>query len=530
MKRVLDRAPALWTHGIHLKEGSIHKKQVQLHSGKQSMNRIEFLKTLGFGAVAVGAGQSLLTGCMNHDMAEMSAVAPTIQEGAFTTPLPLMKTVASGASLKAGTQTHAIVPGKPASVLGYNDSMLGPVFRVERGVPVTIPFTNSLTEETNIHWHGLVVPASMDGHPDQLVKSGQSFTYTFTLDQPAGMAWYHPHPHMKTGKQVYMGLAGLFIVDSPEERALKLPSGDLELPLVIQDKRLDASGTPVYNPSMPEVMVGYMGDTLVVNGVNAPFHPVATRTYRLRLLNGSNGRIYNLALSNGEAFHVIGSDGGLLPAPERVSSLLLAPGERVDLLVDFSKAALNSEVFLQSSAFSGVSSQGSQTFKLVKFMVNRSEADPFKMPASFPALATLSPASATKTRKLTIGDAMHGAGGHSNKKPMAGMHTINGKTYDAARIDESVALNSTEIWEFDNSMGDEPHPMHLHGTLFQVVGRSGGRGSLMAHEKGWKDTVLVMPKETVRVIVRFQRTGKFVFHCHNLEHEDDGMMLNYEVK
>ncbi len=217
---------------------------------------------------------------------------------------------------------------------------------------------------------------------------------------------------MKTGKQVYMGLAGLFIVDSPEERALKLPSGEFELPLVIQDKRLNAAGTPVYNPTMPEIMVGYMGDTIVVNGVNAPFHAVATRTYRLRLLNGSNGRIYNLALSNGDAFHVIGSDGGLLPAPERVNSLLLAPGERVDLLVDFSKSALNSEVFLQSIAFGNVNSQGSQTFKLVKFVVNRSEVDSFKMPSSFPSIATLAPSAAVKTRRFIIGDAMHGSGGH----------------------------------------------------------------------------------------------------------------------
>jgi blue copper oxidase len=467
------------------------------------MKRNEFLKRLGFGAAAIGAGENLLFGCMKHDMEAMNAVAPTIQEGAFSTRLPFLKTENSGAALKAGNQTHALVSGKPANVLGYNNGLLGPLIRVERGVPVTVPFTNSLAEDTNVHWHGLLVPAGMDGHPDQLIKPGQSFTYSFTLQQPAGMAWYHPHPHMNTGRQVYKGLAGVFIVDSPEERALKLPAGDQELVLVIQDKRLDAAGAPVYTPTMPDIMVGYMGDTIVINGVNAPFHPVATRTYRLRVLNGSNGRIYNLALSNGDAFHVIGSDAGLLPAPQQVGSLLLAPGERVDLLVDFSKTPLNSDVFLQSNTFSGVDSQGAQTFRLVRFRVERSETDTFKMPVSLPSLTSLSPSSASKTRKFIIGSEMHSSGGHQGKNSMAGMHTINGKTYDASRIDESVALNSTEIWEFDNSMGDEPHPMHLHGTFFQVVGRVGGRGTLVAHEKGWKDTVLVMPKETVRVLVRF---------------------------
>lgn len=494
------------------------------------MNRIEFLKRLGFGAVAIGAGESLLGSCMNHDVMASRSVAPTVREEACITPLPIPKTADSGTGLKSGTTTHAIVAGKPTSVLGYNDGLLGPLFRVERGTTVTIPFTNNLGEDTNIHWHGLVVPASMDGHPDQLVKPGQSFAYSFTLHQPSCMAWYHPHPHMNTGQQVYKGLAGIFVVDSPEERALNLPSGDHELVLVIQDKRLDASGTPVYKLTMPEIMVGYMGDTIVINGVSAPFHPVASRTYRLRVLNGSNGRMYNLALSNEAAFHVIGSDGGLLPAPAPVSSLLLAPGERADLLVDFSKTPVNSDVFLQSNAFGGVDSQGAQAFKLLRFRVERSEPDPFRMPAVLNSIPSLPASAVSKTRKFLIGSEKHSSGGHGGSKAMAGMHTINGKTYEGSRIDESVTLNSTEIWEFDNSAGDEPHPMHLHGAVFQVMSRVGGRAALVAHEKGWKDTVLVMPRETVRIVVRFQHPGKFVFHCHNLEHEDDGMMLNYEVR
>jgi FtsP/CotA-like multicopper oxidase with cupredoxin domain len=495
------------------------------------MKRNDFLKTLGFGTAGMLVGESLLSGCMNHDMAAMDmATAPTVVEGAFTTILSIPETITSGTALNARSQNAAILAGKSGQVLGYKNGILGPTFRVQRGNTVTIPFTNGLSEETNIHWHGLLVPASMDGHPDQMVMPGQSFSYTFKIDQLANMAWYHPHPHEKTGKQVFMGLAGMFIVESPEEKALNLPSGTYELPLVIQDKRLSADGTTLYEPTLEEVMIGYMGETVTVNGVNAPFQNVATRMYRLRIINGSNGRMYNLALSNGNAFMVIGSDGGLLPAPETVTSLLLAPGERADLLVDFSKMALNSDVFLQSNTFSGVSSQGSQTFKIMKFTVNKAETDTFQMPVSLNTVTQLLTSAAAKTRVFDIGIAMDMSGGHGGSMAMKGMHTINGKIYSSERIDESINVNSTEIWEFDNTKGDEPHPMHLHGTFFQVISRTGGRGNILPHEKGLKDTVLTMPGEKVRIIVKFERVGKFVFHCHNLEHEDDGMMLNFEVK
>ena len=187
-------------------------------------------------------GESLLSGCMNHDMAAME-MAPTVVEGAFMTILPIPETITTGTALNARSQNAAILAGKFNQVLGYKSGILGPTFRVQRGSTITIPFTNSLSEETNIHWHGLLVPANMDGHPDQMVMAGQSFNYTFKIDQAANMAWYHPHPHEKTGKQVFMGLAGMFIVESAEEKALGLPSGSYEIPLVIQDKRLDTNGS-----------------------------------------------------------------------------------------------------------------------------------------------------------------------------------------------------------------------------------------------------------------------------------------------
>lgn len=494
------------------------------------MNRQDFLKTLGLGTVASLTGSSLLSSCNVHDMSGMDmegmeATAPTVAEMPFTNPLRFPETITGNGQLTAQSVTEAIMPGKNGRALGYRNGMLGPTIRVQSGSDVSLRFTNNLTEETNIHWHGLVVPADMDGHPTQLVQPGANFTYAFRLNQAANMAWYHPHPHEKTGKQVYMGLAGMIIVETPQERALNLPSGSYELPLVIQDKRLDAGGSPTYNPSMNDVMIGYMGETVMVNGVAGAVHAVATRMYRLRIVNGSNGRIYNLALSTGAPFQLIGGDGGLLSAPEEVTGLLLSPGERTDLLVDFSKVAVGTDVYLKSNTFGGASSQGKQAFNLLKFSVTKAETESFRMPTSLPAVAALSTVSATRTRLFDIGIAMEGMSGMN----MRGMHTIGGKTYLASRIDETVKLGDTEIWEFDNSKGDEPHPMHLHGTFFQVVSRVGGRNTVYAAEKGLKDTVLVMPGERVRILTQFNKPGTFVFHCHNLEHEDDGMMLNFRV-
>lgn len=495
------------------------------------MNRQHFLKTLGLGTVASLTGSSLLTGCNTHDMSAMNMMpgmenmGPTITEVPFITPLRFPETIAGSGQLTAKSVTDALMPGKNARVLGYRGGMLGPTIRVQNGSDVSLRFTNNLNEESNIHWHGLLVPAEMDGHPTQLVQAGGSFTYSFRLNQAANMAWYHPHPHEKTGKQANLGLAGMIIVETDAERALNLPSGSYELPIVIQDKRLDNSGSPTYNPGMNDVMIGYMGETITVNGVAGAFQNVSTRMYRLRIVNGSNGRIYNLALSNNAPFWIIGSDGGLLSAPEQVTALLLSPGERTDLLVDFSKVAVGTDVFLKSNTFGGASSQGGQAFNILKFTVNKAETDPFRMPASLATVSPLSTASATKTRLFDIGISMEGMAGMNRR----GMHTIGGKTYLGSRIDETIKLGDTEIWEFDNSKGDEPHPMHLHSTFFQVVSRVGGRNTIYASEKGLKDTVLVMPGERVRIIVPFNKPGLFVFHCHNLEHEDDGMMLNFKV-
>jgi len=453
----------------------------------------------------------------------------TVTEGDFSRLLGFPAQAGTSHTLTAQSTTAALT-GNTIPVLGYQPGkVLGPTFRVQSGDAVNVLLQNNLTEHTNIHWHGLKIPALMDGHPDQLANPGGTFSYQFTINQRAGLSWYHPHPHMLTGKQVVRGLAGLFIINDAEEAARNLPSGAFELPLVIQDKRI-TSNSINYNSLMEEVMAGYMGESILVNGIYAPYTNVATRFYRLRILNGSNARVYNLALSNNADMVIIGNDGGLLKNPSSVKEILIAPGERLDVLVNFSGNAIGSEIFLTSNEFgNGGDAQGKQRFKIMKFKIANIFTDTFTVPSILSNVTPIIASSAVKTRTFEISNAMEHHGYPMNNG-MQMRHRINEKLYDNNRIDETVAANTNEIWVFDNSKGDEPHPMHLHGVFFQVLQRSGGRNNLIASETGWKDTVLVMPGETVSIIVPFENNnGKFVFHCHNLEHEDDGMMLQYQL-
>lgn len=466
----------------------------------------------------------LLSGCSSND----TDLGINVTEGDFTTALPSPPTTNGVTTLTAQFTTQTIFSGKSSKVLGYQSgSILGPTMVVNTGDVLSVNLQNNLSETTNIHWHGLITPANMDGHPEDVTQPGGSFNYTFTIAQRAGMYWYHPHPDGHTAKQAYLGLAGAIIVRDAEENALNLPSGEFEVPLVIQDKRISADNALDYSPTTNDVMTGYMGKYITVNGVYAPFKNVKTATYRFRVLNGSNGRIYNLGFSNGATFKVIGSDGGLLATSQTVSSLLLGPGERADILVDFSTYAVGTEVFLVNNLFSAGTSQGKQKFNITKFIVETKVTDSFTLPTKLSAIIPMTANSASKTRTFDISNMeMSGMGGMA----MKGMHRINNKVYDKNRIDEVVTAGSTEIWVFDNSQGDEPHPMHIHGVQFQVLDRAGGRDSLIASEKGWKDTILLLPGEKVRVIMTFSNNkGLYVLHCHNLEHEDDGMMLQFEV-
>lgn len=486
------------------------------------MNRKQFIRKAGLGTSAL-ALSPLLTSCMLNKQ---------VEAGDFAVRLPFpneitsnnFDLVASEASVQLSENLHL-------SGYQFNGSIPGPTIRKKRDDSVTIRFENNIGRESIIHWHGLIVPPDMDGHPRDVITGG-TYDYQYRLTQRAGTYWYHPHPHHITGEQVYKGLAGFYIIEDEEEKTLNLPDGQYEIPLVIQDRRVDDSGNIIYNPSMPErMMTGFLGDQILINGVPTPFHEVSPDVYRLRILNGSNARIYNLAFANNASFTVIGSDGGLLPEAIETNELLMAPGERADLLVDFSlfeetKIRLISKPFdLPSGGMMGgmqnmMGGSGPQQgagFSLMEFRITgEAQSTAVSLPqklseSNFPAASE-----ADNTRCIRLAMEM-----------MTG-HTINGRQFEMERVDERVNQGDIEIWEFVND-SNEPHPMHIHAVQFKVLERSGNRGFLPT-ETGWKDTVLVMPGERVSVIMNFDAPkGVYVFHCHNLEHEDNGMMANVEI-
>ncbi|MGB9591805.1 MAG: multicopper oxidase family protein [Candidatus Kryptoniota bacterium] len=404
--------------------------------------------------------------------------------------------------------------------------------------------------------NGLLLPEEMDGHPRYAVAPGVNYDYDFQVINRAGTYWFHPHPHQLTGAQVYFGLAGLFIVSDEEEAALGLPSGEYDLPLVIQDRTFDVQNKMVYLANgMMDQMIGFLGDTILVNGAPNAQMDVKASAYRLRLLNGSNSRIYKLAWQDGTPLTVIATDGGLLETPATRDYLTLAPGERLELWVDFS-GRMGDEMRLVSLPFSGFSSNGGMMmggsnlplgapFDILRLKVGEKGADINPLPAR---LSTI--------KRHDAKDAINQNNPRLFKLAMQGMvHTINGNVFemDAVAQNEVVKLGDLEIWEFANLEGSEggmgmggsmmnmamPHPMHIHGVQFQVLKRQFTKGSEAAYhdlsagfvDDGWKDTVLVMPSEKVQVLVRFENyVGTFLYHCHNLEHEDAGMMRNYRIE
>jgi blue copper oxidase len=371
----------------------------------------------------------------------------------------------------------------------YNGLMPGPTFRIDRGGSARFTLKNGLPEPTITHWHGMVVDHANDGHPMEAVPPGGTYSYSFPVNQRAALNWYHPHPHMMTGEQVALGLAGAFVVNDAEEAALGLPSGAYEVPLVLRDTTLDRSGNMLYKPRSG----GFEGQIPLVNGTRDPYLGVDTALYRFRILGGSNARIFRLALSNGAPFTLIGNDGGLLASSVSVATIDLAPGERLDVLVDFRSATVGTSVMLRD-LLAG--------WDLLEFRVVRQVSVPGTIPSSLSSIAPLTGPVRTRTFSFD------------------GMSKINGLEYDMNRIDLQVPFGDVERWRFITN-GNAPHPVHVHGASFQVVSRTGGRGRLFPWERGWEDTVLLNDRESVEVLIRFAAyRGEYLIHCHKLEHED----------
>lgn len=417
--------------------------------------------------------------------------------------------------LETGIASQELWTGLTTQTYVLNGSFLGPTIKIHRNDTLNVRLLNRLTEDAILHWHGIIAPAPMDGHPKYGIKPNAEYAYSFPIVQRAGTYFYHSHTFGLTAKQVYMGLAGFFIVTDDVEAALQLPSGKYDIPLAIQDKRVDANKQLVYSPSMMDIMNGYLGDTVLVNGTPNPYLNVGSTMYRFRLLNAANARIFNIGFSDDRTFSVIGSDGGLLTHPVESRSVVLSPGERCDILVDFGGDAIGSSVSLRSTA---TSTQGS-AFQLLRIDITERGPGSMPVPAVLSAIPTFDPTQAKTKRQFLL---------EQNMMTASGMHTINGVKFQLDRVDVRVPFDTLELWEFKN-VTNEFHPMHVHGAAFQILDRNGNT-TLRPPDLGWKDTVLVNPNETVRILIRFtDYAGLYLLHCHNLEHEDDGMMLNLEV-
>jgi FtsP/CotA-like multicopper oxidase with cupredoxin domain len=441
-------------------------------------------------------------------------------------PLRLAPEVNSrGLILRASAGTAAVGGGVTAPALMLNGSLPGPLLRIRQGDLFDVSLQNQIGEPLILHWHGLTPPELMDGHPRFAVASGGTYRYQFPVDTRAGTYWYHPHTHMRTAEQTYRGLAGLLIVGDAEEDAVGLPSGAREIPLILQDRRLDGSGVPVYAPSGPDFMAGYMGPEPFGNGIHRPFLEVDSALYRFRILNGSNARVFRLGRSDGWPLILVGNDGGLLPRAETLASLDMGPAERADLLVDLSSTAMGDRIMLQSLPFAipggggfmgGANGQG-QPMDLLELRVTRRVKETARIPTQLSTPRGPQPADSVRERTFRFTSMMMN-------------HEINGRSFQMDRVDERIPFGDTEIWSFVND-GGPPHAVHLHATQSSVLSRTGGRGAVQPWEQGLKDTVLLYPWETVRVAVRFSaQRGLFLLHCHLLEHEDMGMMLNVLVE
>jgi len=400
-----------------------------------------------------------------------------------------------------------IIPGELTPVYGYDGIYPGPTIRARKGRTTVVRVTNGLTFHQNVHLHGGLTPEASDGHPMQLIEPGGAFTYTYPNAQDAATLWYHDHAHGLSAQTMFYGLAGFYVVADDLEDSLQLPSGEFDVPLTIQDRAFNADGSLRYTENIDE---GFLGDTIVVNGAVSPRFAVKRALYRLRFLNASNARAYRLELSNGAPMVQIAGDGGLLEAPVTRPAIPLGPAERVDVIVDFRRLRAGAQVQLTNGLGTG------GTTNVMRFDITGKSTDSGRVPAQMrPREAIPEPAGAMRRWDLMFS---------TTGTPQ---WQISGLAFDINRIDARPQLGTTERWLFVNQ-SHRLHPMHLHGVHFRVLERSTGTPN--AGERAWKDTVMVALDETVIVQPWFKSyRGRYVFHCHNMEHQEHAMMLQMEI-
>lgn len=472
-------------------------------------------------------------------------------------PLPIPELLDArargGISLIAAPGRHSFGPRlPPSSTYGYSASFLGPTLLVRSGDSVDVTVENRLEMATTTHWHGLMVPSYQDGGPHEPIEPGRFWQPRLDVQQSETTAWYHAHPHGDTGRQVYMGLAGMMIIEDGTGARLGLPRtyGVDDLPIIIQDRRLNAKGEMKFDTLPRERIFGTRGEVLVVNGTIEPIARVPAGLVRLRLLNGANARNFHLSFDDSRIFSVIASDGGYLPVPVVMSALTISPGERFEVVIDFSDG-VGATLITEGDPVEGQEGQNGMGMlhgkgpdgtpyngpgALVYFEVDRAlPALTTRLPDHLFAHSSPNPQTAVMRRRVTL-DMWPGLGGRTGlagggvgtqangtasrgSGPAMGM---NGKRFDMHRIDFTPKLGTSEIWEVVPVL--MPHPFHIHGAFFRVL--SIGGQAPPPHLAGDKDTVLL--GEVAELLVTFNQPAThhrpFMIHCHILDHEDGGLM------
>jgi spore coat protein A len=410
-----------------------------------------------------------------------------------------------------------IVLGLPTQVWGYNGMFPGPTIQARKGRTVVVKQINQLGTPTVVHLHGGVTPPESDGFATDMIMPRESRIYRYPNNQRAATLWYHDHAMDCTGKNIYMGLAGFYLLEDDEEQALGLPKREFDIPLMIQSRKFGSDGSLIYDP---REALGAKGDTILINGVPWPRMEVATRKYRFRILNGSNANVYRLALSSNKPLIQIATDGGLLRAPIAQKSIPVAMAERVEVIIDFSDYPIGTRVMLQDLHGKGPGRE------LMRFDVVRREPDDAVVPTQLSEMESIPQRLAARTRNFVF------SGRPSLSGSVSALWTINHKQFDPDQPIAKPRYGDTEIWQFVNhrTLGVLAllHSVHVHLISFQILDRN--EKPPLPHETGWKDTVLLEKGEQVRVIARFEGyTGRYMMHCHNLEHEDHTMMARFDV-
>ncbi|MFJ9724616.1 multicopper oxidase family protein [Streptomyces sp. NPDC101209] len=475
------------------------------------------LTAAGSAAWTAGALGPLLRSRHTPATRPVAATAPLVQK--YSLPLPLPR-VLQPYSTADGTDRYRltmrparaqILPGLWTDVLTYGGHFPGPVIRARSGRPVTVEQHNALDMPTSVHLHGASVSEQDDGKPMLTIAPGQQRTYTYPNNQPHASLWFHDHAHHMESEHVYRGLAGTYLLTDDLEQDLPLPSGPYDIPLAIRDARFDENGRLIY----------VMGDhpnrtTLLANGRAYPYLRVAARTYRLRLLNSANLRSIRLRLADGSDIVQIGSDGGLLPRPHTTDAIALSPGERADVIIDFSRYPLGTQLILNNTNLEG--GPADQLGEVMRFDVVRTAVDHSEIPAQLRTLPPLPTPTAERTITLHMDE-------DGRPDPQG---YINDKTYDPDRIDTLIRHGASEIWTVTNTNQFVPHNLHLHLVQFRILERDGQAPG--PAESGLKDTVMVMPGETVKLQATFDTyRGTYLYHCHLIDHSAMGMMAQFKV-